>query len=85
MALSLNKKLIKDQLKSFGSFDEENCAALEALKEFLKNQPDLALLRNEVKYTMETDVGDKQIDCVSARATRHQYPAGGILVPHTCR
>lgn len=64
MYASLNKKLCKDELKSFPSLTDEGKQAAEHLNDLLTNVLVLAVSRATDHYTFHTDVCDKQIDRV---------------------
>lgn len=72
VAAPLNKKLCKDQLKSFPSLAVEEKQAVECLKDLLSNPPTHALPRATAHYTVDTNACDIQIGCVLL-----QKPRGG--------
>lgn len=64
VAISLNKKLLNDQLQTFDGMSDEEITALETLKAKLIEPTVLPLPQSQGDYTVGTEACDKQIGCI---------------------
>lgn len=76
IAALLNRKSEKGPTFHFGKLNETKIEALETLQYRLLSPPILALLRPNGRYTLDTDVCDKQAECVllQEEPKDQQYP-----------
>lgn len=71
----LNRKLLKDLLKTLGPFSEEEKIAVNKLKAALKNLPVLTLSSPQGHYTFDTNALNTQ----SVYVLLQEYPDGNEL------